>query len=100
MQSDSMVDNPMISYTEPKQIKQPIDEADLNSLRKAATLLEALLEEVTDEMLTDLEKPFRDELWKVLDSMNAKIEQMERANSNPFECFDMVRYAEKVCGRR
>ena len=96
---DLFVDNPMTFYSEPKQIKQPIDEADLNSLRKAATLLE----EVMDEMLTDLEKPFRDELWKVLDSMNAKIEQMERANSNPFghpASLDMIRYAEKVCGRR
>ena len=94
--SDLFVDNLMTFYPEPKQIKQPIDTTDLNSLRKAATLLE----EVTDEMLTDLEKPFRDELWKVLDGMNARIELMERANSNPFECFDMVRYAEKVCGRR
>ena len=97
MPNDMMVENPMVlSFPEPKQIKQPIDTTDLNSLRKAATLLE----EVTDEMLTDIEKPFRDELWKVLDNMNAKIELMERANSNPFECFDMVRYAEKICGRR
>lgn len=96
MPSDLMADNPMTFYSEPKQIKQPIDTTDLNSLRRAATLLE----EVTDEMLTDLKKPFRDELWKVMDSMNARIELMERANSNPFECFDMVRYAEKVCGRR
>ena len=93
---DLFVDNPMTFCPEPKQIKQPIDEADLNSLRKAATLLE----EITDGMNTDLAEPFRAELWKVLDGMNARIELMERANSNPFECFDMVRYAEKVCGRR
>ena len=42
MQSDSMVDNPMISYTEPKQIKQPIDEPTADKGRKA--LLEALEE--------------------------------------------------------
>ena len=99
MQRDSMVDNPMISYTEPKQIKQPIDESDLAGLKKAADLLE----EITDDMNSDLAEPFRAELWKVLDSMNAKIEQMERANSNPFghpASLDMIRYAEKVCGRR
>lgn len=96
MQSDSMVDNPMISYTEPKQIKQPIDTTDVAALRNAADIIE----EVCDDMNSELAHPFRAELWKVLDSMNARIELMERANSNPFECFDMVRYAEKVCGRR
>ena len=97
MPNDMMVENPMVlSFPEPKRIPERIDESDLAGLKKAADLLE----EITDGMNTDLEKPFRDELWKVLDGMNARIEQMERANSNPFECFDMVRYAEKVCGRR
>ena len=97
MQNDRMIENPMIiSFPEPKQIREPIDEADIESLKKAANLLE----EITDDMNTDLEHPFRAELWKVLDRMNAKIEELERRGSNPFEAFDMVRYAEKVCGRR
>lgn len=97
MQSDRMIENPMVlPFPEAKQIREVIDEADLAGFKKAADLLE----EITDDMNTDLEHPFRAELWKVLDRMNAKIEELERRGSNPFEAFDMVRYAEKVCGRR
>ena len=78
MPNDMMVENPMVlSFPEPKRIPERIDESDLAGLKKAADLLE-----------------------EITDGMNARIELMERANSNPFERFDMVRYAEKICGRR
>jgi len=87
-----MIENPMVlPFPEPKQIKQPIDEADINTLRKAANLLE----EICDDMNTDIEQPFRTELWKVQDRMNARIETLERAGHNPF---DMIGLAQRVCG--
>jgi hypothetical protein len=90
--NDMTAENRMIlPFPEPKQIREPIDEADIESLKKAANLLE----EITDDMNSDLEKPFRDELCKVLDQMQERIWKLERANYNPF---DMIDYAARVCG--